>query len=520
MLKVNEEKTELLFISTKQQLSKWQLPSIKFGEANVTYSVIARNLGVTFDCLLNMDEFVNTICHSVSFHLYNIWRIRDCLDMKTAEKVIHAVVSSKLDYCNSLLYGLFYMDARPACPRHWHRDPRTPSRWTSARLHAARLAPMYPGMAHARTPPLKICTTSLTWSPILYVPAPHAPPETQALLPSRSTGADGRPVLGPDLGQVTLPPGPPGQTGARSWAPTWARSPCPPVHRGRRAPGPGPRPGPGRLAPRSTGADRLPVLGPYLGQVALPPGTPGQTGARSWAPTWARSPCPPVHRGRRAPGPGPRPGPGRLAPRSTGADRRPVLGPDLGQVALPPGTPGQTGARSWAPTWARSPCTPVHRGRPAPGPGPRPGPGRLAPRSTGADGRPVLGPDLGQVALPPGPPGQTGARSWATTWARALAPRSTGADGRPVLSHDLGQGEVWGPGGGRPAERWRGLMPEHRVEAFWHLCCRLVWHAADRCPGITVTTVLTFFGNVPSGGADWSPRRYLYNGSFLEMHEI
>ena len=106
MLKVNEEKTELLFISTKQQLSKWQLPSIKFGEANVTYSVIARNLGVTFDCLLNMDEFVNTICHSVGFHLYNIWRIRDCLDMKTAEKVIHAVVSSKLDYCNSLLYGL------------------------------------------------------------------------------------------------------------------------------------------------------------------------------------------------------------------------------------------------------------------------------------------------------------------------------------------------------------------------------------------------------------------------------
>ena len=90
----------------------------------------------------------------------------------------------------------------------------------------------------------------------------------------------------------------------------------------------------------------------------------------------------------------------------------------------------------------------------------------------------------------------------------------------PVLSHDLGQGEVWGPGGGRPAERWRGLMPEHRVEAFSHLCCRLVWHAADRCPGITVTTVLTFFGNVPSGGADWSPRRYLYNGSFLEMHEI
>ena len=230
------------------------------------------------------------------------------------------------------------VDARPACPRHWHRDPRTPSRWTSARLHAARLAPMYPGMA--------VCSGTTC-----------------------AAGNAGPPPL--------------------------------PLHRGRPAPGPGPLPGPGRLAPRSTGADRRPVLGPYLGQVALPPGPPGQTGARSWAPTWARSPCPPVHRGRRAPGPGPRPGPGRLAPRSTGADRRPVLGPDLGQVALPPGTPGQTGARSWAPTWARSPCPPVHRGRRAPGPGPRPGPGRLAPRSSRADRRPVLGHDLGQGACPP-----------------------------------------------------------------------------------------------------------------------
>ena len=70
--------------------------------------------------------------------------------------------------------------------------------------------------------------------------------------------------------------------------------------------------------------------------------------------------------------------------------------------------------------------------------------------------------------------------------------------------------------------------PAHRVEAgtwtfsaqFSHLCFQLVWHATDRCPGITATTVLTLFGNVPSGGADWRPQRYLYNSSFLEMHEI
>ena len=63
----------------------------------------------------------------------------------------------------------------------------------------------------------------------------------------------------------------------------------------------------------------------------------------------------------------------------------------------------------------------------------------------------------------------------------------------------------------------------HRVETrtstfsatFSHLWFQLVCHAADRCPGIRATTILRLFGNEASGGTDWRPRRYLYNGSFL-----
>ena len=58
---------------------------------------------------------------------------------------------------------------------------------------------------------------------------------------------------------------------------------------------------------------------------------------------------------------------------------------------------------------------------------------------------------------------------------------------------------------------------QSRVQAF---SFQLVWHATDRCAGITATIVLTSYGNVPSGGNDWRPRRYLCNGSFLEMQEI
>ena len=41
-----------------------------------------------------------------SCHLYNIRRIRKYLPRRSTETLIHALVSSRVDYCNSRLYGL------------------------------------------------------------------------------------------------------------------------------------------------------------------------------------------------------------------------------------------------------------------------------------------------------------------------------------------------------------------------------------------------------------------------------
>ena len=56
-----------------------------------------------------MSPNVNMICKSGYYYLRNIKRIRKYLSKDSAEKLIHAFVTSRLDNCNSVLYGL------PAC---------------------------------------------------------------------------------------------------------------------------------------------------------------------------------------------------------------------------------------------------------------------------------------------------------------------------------------------------------------------------------------------------------------------
>ena len=56
--------------------------------------------------VLCMVPHVNAVCQSSFFHLRNIGFIRKYLTYDVAKIIIHTFVVSKLDYCNSLLYGL------------------------------------------------------------------------------------------------------------------------------------------------------------------------------------------------------------------------------------------------------------------------------------------------------------------------------------------------------------------------------------------------------------------------------
>ena len=69
-------------------------------------SKTARNIGVLFDSSLSMEEHIKASCKSAFFHLSIIARIRKHLLAQAAEALIHSLVTSKVDFCNSLLYGV------------------------------------------------------------------------------------------------------------------------------------------------------------------------------------------------------------------------------------------------------------------------------------------------------------------------------------------------------------------------------------------------------------------------------
>ena len=104
-LLINDDKTEFLIIGTRPQLRKINISHIRVGEADIVPVSHVKNLGCIFDSTLNMDQHVLATCKAAFFHLHNIRRIRKYLDQSSLFTIIHAFITSRLDYCNGLLYG-------------------------------------------------------------------------------------------------------------------------------------------------------------------------------------------------------------------------------------------------------------------------------------------------------------------------------------------------------------------------------------------------------------------------------
>jgi hypothetical protein len=106
LLKINDDKTEVLILGTKAQLAKVDIPYIEIGESKIKPSESARNIGAIFSSNMDMKKQVNTLCRSAYHHIRNLRKIRKYLTKDALATLVHAFVTSKLDFLNCLLYGL------------------------------------------------------------------------------------------------------------------------------------------------------------------------------------------------------------------------------------------------------------------------------------------------------------------------------------------------------------------------------------------------------------------------------
>jgi len=105
-LKINDSKTEFLVMTQPRLQAKLPVLKLQIGGCLIESSANAKNLGVVFDSCLLMDKQITNICCGTYFYLRKIGSIRRQLTNEATEQLVHALVSSRLDYCNSLLSGI------------------------------------------------------------------------------------------------------------------------------------------------------------------------------------------------------------------------------------------------------------------------------------------------------------------------------------------------------------------------------------------------------------------------------
>ena len=102
---LNCDKTEFLFVSNPCFHHSFSGVSLTIDDAVIQPSSSVRSLGVLIDSSLKMNPHVSSLSSSLHFHLSNIARIRPFLNQTACEHAVRAIITSRIDYANSLLFG-------------------------------------------------------------------------------------------------------------------------------------------------------------------------------------------------------------------------------------------------------------------------------------------------------------------------------------------------------------------------------------------------------------------------------
>ncbi len=107
-LLLNSDKTEILLIGPKNSTQNLLDYNLQLDGCTVTSSTV-KNLGVILDSNLSFENHISHVTKTAFFHLRNISKLRNMLSVSDAEKLVHAFMTSRLDYCNALLVVVLHL---------------------------------------------------------------------------------------------------------------------------------------------------------------------------------------------------------------------------------------------------------------------------------------------------------------------------------------------------------------------------------------------------------------------------
>ena len=103
---LNPDKSEAILVGTRQRSSSYSnLTTVNVAGSQIPLADHIKILGVTLDKNLSMDNHVNAVSKSIHYHIRALRHIRSSISEDMAKMVACALVGSRLDYANSVLYG-------------------------------------------------------------------------------------------------------------------------------------------------------------------------------------------------------------------------------------------------------------------------------------------------------------------------------------------------------------------------------------------------------------------------------